>query len=497
MQSLGKIASLLQTKVGDLLPRNKLARGVSVLSGGNAIGQIITVLAAPLLTRLYTPGEFGVAALYISITLVLGVVLSLKYEVAIALPESDKEALVLVKLCLCIVVLMAVIFTCITLIYKDSVAALFKTPELANHLLFLPISVLLLGSFDVFKSWCIRKREFVSVGKARVSQVVSSVLVQLAGAPLGSISLILGQLANQGAGSIRLGKITLGQSKFENYPLSDLWRLLVRYKKFPLVTTWALLLNRVGHSLPTFFLAFYFGSTVAGLYALATRVLKSPALVFTGSINSVFLSTAARMRHSGDLSELTRKTHELLAAVFMPPIVLASLLSPQLFGIVFGSEWASAGDYSQWILLTIYWTFAASPLTSLFSILEKQEYDLYFQMQLITLTVAGLVLGGYIGSPLTSIAIFSLTASAHYLIFLFWLFRHLKIGVLVLTMQIVRAAIVSLAVVSPLLLFSFFNPERTEIYWLCVAVSLLIFGLWIIIVYRYKYDSSDSSVVGK
>ena len=247
MQSLGKIASLLQTKVGDLLPRNKLARGVSVLSGGNAIGQIITVLAAPLLTRLYTPGEFGVAALYISITLVLGVVLSLKYEVAIALPESDKEALVLVKLCLCIVVLMAVIFTCITLIYKDSVAALFKTPELANHLLFLPISVLLLGSFDVFKSWCIRKREFVSVGKARVSQVVSSVLVQLAGAPLGSISLILGQLANQGAGSIRLGKITLGQSKFENYPLSDLWRLLVRYKKFPLVTTWALLLNRVGH----------------------------------------------------------------------------------------------------------------------------------------------------------------------------------------------------------------------------------------------------------
>lgn len=476
-----------------MLPRNRLARGVSVLSGGNAIGQIIVLLAAPLITRLYTPSQFGIMALYVSITSVLSVVVSLRYEVAIALPESDRDALVLVKLCLCIVGLTALSFLIISLFYREYIAALLKVPELTTHLLLLPISVLLLGSFNIFRSWCIRKAEFVSVGKARVSQVISSVLIQLAGAPLGTVSLIVGQLANQGAGSIRLGKIALGQSGFKNYPLSDLKRLLVRYKKFPLITTWASLLNRVGHHLPTFFLAYYFGAPVAGLYALANRVLKSPGLVFKNSISSVFLATAAKQRHTGDLSKLTRKAHELLAAVFMPPLLMVSLLSPQLFGIVFGSDWASAGDYSQWILLIIYWSFAASPLMCLFSILEIQENELYFQLQLIAFRVAGLVVGGYMGSPLASIAIFSLMTSAHYLILLIWLFRHLKIDLLVLVRQIIRAVIVSLAVVSPLLLFRAFNVESAKVYWVCAMASLLICGLWMIFVYHYKYSSLNNS----
>ena len=49
------------------LPESAFAKNVNVLVGGTALGQVITVLASPLLTRLYAAEDFGVLAVYSSI----------------------------------------------------------------------------------------------------------------------------------------------------------------------------------------------------------------------------------------------------------------------------------------------------------------------------------------------------------------------------------------------------------------------------------------------
>lgn len=54
------------TRLKALLPRSSFARNVAVLAGGTAVGQAIVVLASPILTRLYTPEDFGVLAVYTS-----------------------------------------------------------------------------------------------------------------------------------------------------------------------------------------------------------------------------------------------------------------------------------------------------------------------------------------------------------------------------------------------------------------------------------------------
>lgn len=75
-----------------LLPRNYFARGVSILVSGTAAAQALTVLAAPLLTRLYSPDDFGLLAVYASLLSLIMVVSSLRYKLAIRLPEDDGEA---------------------------------------------------------------------------------------------------------------------------------------------------------------------------------------------------------------------------------------------------------------------------------------------------------------------------------------------------------------------------------------------------------------------
>src|SRR5690606_42020419 len=60
--------------VRKILPTNSFARGVSVLVGGTAGAQMILVLAAPLLTRLYSPEDFGVLAVYVGLLAIAAVV---------------------------------------------------------------------------------------------------------------------------------------------------------------------------------------------------------------------------------------------------------------------------------------------------------------------------------------------------------------------------------------------------------------------------------------
>src|SRR5690625_1325307 len=83
-----------------LLPKNAFARGLSILIGGTAAAQLITVVSSPLLTRLYTPDDFGLLAVYASILSLFTVMASLRYQLTIPLPESDEDAIHIVVLCI-------------------------------------------------------------------------------------------------------------------------------------------------------------------------------------------------------------------------------------------------------------------------------------------------------------------------------------------------------------------------------------------------------------
>jgi len=93
-------ARTLRTKFQSL-NRGGFVRSVGVLVGGTAFAQALTVLALPLVTRLYTPFDFSVLAVFVSILSIISVAACLRLEIAIPLPESDEDAANLLALALC------------------------------------------------------------------------------------------------------------------------------------------------------------------------------------------------------------------------------------------------------------------------------------------------------------------------------------------------------------------------------------------------------------
>ncbi|MCK5335612.1 MAG: translocase, partial [Gammaproteobacteria bacterium] len=75
------------------LPKEESSRNVLTLMTGTSIAQAIPIAISPLLTRIYTPNDFGVYALFISIATIFGSIANARYEMAIMLPHKDEDAL--------------------------------------------------------------------------------------------------------------------------------------------------------------------------------------------------------------------------------------------------------------------------------------------------------------------------------------------------------------------------------------------------------------------
>lgn len=73
--------------------KSSFNKNVLTLATGVSIGQAIPLLISPILTRIYSPEDFGILALFLSIATLISVISSGRYEQAIMLPDTDEEAM--------------------------------------------------------------------------------------------------------------------------------------------------------------------------------------------------------------------------------------------------------------------------------------------------------------------------------------------------------------------------------------------------------------------
>lgn len=437
-----------------LLPRNKFARAVSVLAGGTAAGQIIVVAASPLLTRLYSPEDFGLLAVYAGLLGILGVIASLRYQLAIPLPESDEEAASITVLSLLVVLGMTLSCAIVVGIWAQDISVLLNTPDLARYLWLVPIGVLLVGAYQVLTYWAIRVRSFTAIARTKLAQALATVGVQLGAYGIGPLALLLGQAFGHGAGIGSLTALAVRErwSPFRAVRVTDVRIAAVRFRRFPIYSSWGGLLNATGTQLPPILFASLFSPAAAGVYLLANRVLNAPMQLVGKAVANVFFSEAAEARRTGNLSALVASVHQKLAFIAMPPALILLLSGPDLFAFLFGADWKVAGAFAQALSPMVYAIFVTSPISTLTSVLEMQVHAVAFQATLVLARVSGLVLGAWQDQVHLAVLYFSLGSVIAYLGFLIWAFRVVALPVGRAFKDTIAALIPAALIVLPLIL---------------------------------------------
>ena len=403
--------------------RGTFIKNVITLVAGTTAAQALSIIAAPLLTRLYSPDDFGIVALYSAILGILSVVANWRYESAIVLPDNDKDALVLLHISLIIAVLMSAVVLLFVAFFREVAATILRVPEMEGWLWALPLSLLSVGIFQPLNYWCIRRKQFSRLSLRTVTQSSVTVVTQVgAGTSIhpGVGGLIGGAILGQivAAGTLAW-QIFRDEGSFITAKMSgsDLKRILRRYKRFPLFDSWSILLNTGSTMMPALLLGYFFQPAVVGYYSLGHRVLTMPMNIVGGAVAQVFFPRATEANRNGELADQTLKMFRKLLEIGLVPILLITLVAPDLFVIVFGTQWLIAGEYIRWIALWLLFVFISSPLSVLYLILEKQREGLVVNVVMFSSRLVALIIGGFSGDALFAIKLFGSTGA------ILWLFN--------------------------------------------------------------------------
>ena len=257
-----------------------VARSMAMLTSGSALAQVIGVLASPLLSRIYTPEEFGVLGTVLAISLVISVVGSLKYEMALVLEKDDARAAAVLRLSVLILVIVSVVSAACIVGYSFWSAESGNRSEIQGYLLWLVPLVFLTGLFNIANMHATREEAYRTIAVSAIWRRLCTVACQLILGVLGAqaLGLILGNMLGCIAAVALIVARELGAFTRDPGPnrVADVAR---EHYRFPCYTAPQGLVNMLSDQLPIFMLGPVYGADVVGSYFFTVRILQLPATV--------------------------------------------------------------------------------------------------------------------------------------------------------------------------------------------------------------------------
>lgn len=369
--------------------------GVVKLLGGAASGQLVALLAYPILTRLYAPDEMGTLSVFTSLVGILAVGASLTFDQAIPLPREDRDATGLLRLSLiaatgsaALVLLTMVLVPGDFLPVPSGVRTLFS--------ILVPLGVWLVAVNLAYSMFALRLGHYGRMGSTRLLQAASGAAVQIAGGltGLGPLSLMTGYLLGRSAGSIILARgIRAISNQRCHFSFREYRCLFVRYKRFAYFGVPSGLVNAGATQLPVTLIASTFGLSAAGFFGLAVLMLSAPVELVGRSGAQVFYSESAAAWHENPASvrpKLVRITLRLLAVSAVPMLGVA-FFGEWAVGAIFGTAWTRTGTFAALLAPAYLAALVAWPASQLYLLLQRQ--GLLLLLNCLRLSISVLTLG--------------------------------------------------------------------------------------------------------
>ena len=377
-------------------------RNVGKLLSANVIAQAIGLLVYPILTRLYSPEDFGLFSLFISIGGVLILLAGMDWFNAIVLPKTDEEARPIVHISLLsILALTVLLFALFPL--APYVADVFKAPQLASYYWLLPIYVCLVSVWNALNYWYIRRKVYGRISGYQISQSLFSAGYKVGFGWLGFLQggLIFSSILSPFCSLV----ISIALSAKQHLKILFPWSLQAcmeaakRYNNFPKFSLPHSLINNIAGQLPVLLLTPFFSMREVGFWSMALLLAYAPINTITRAIYQVFYQKTTELVNARKpIAHLFRRFSKW--TVLITCVIFAGLwfVLPDLTQWLLRSEWRVVGEYIRWLLPWLVCNILFTSTNFLFDIFGKQKAGLYFEILLAVLRFGGLLIGIFMHS---------------------------------------------------------------------------------------------------
>lgn len=405
--------------------RGEFIKNTATLISGYTFVQIIAVLIYFILSRIYTPADFGLFGLYMSIVSITGIISTGKYEMAIMLPKKDEDALNLAGLIGLISLLFSVILLFPVIFLNVPISNLLGNGEISVWLYFVPLSTLLVGLFQGLKVYSNRFKDYRIITAANVGQSLTNSAGKLAMGPLipGPAGLVIGSVLGEFAGTtifagkfLKKMKSNLGQLKWERIKI-----LSKEYSLFPKFNMLQSVINNFSGSLPIFVFSSYFTPAITGFFTMGYTIIYRPVNMISTAFYQVLAQRIIEKNNQGlrIYPDIKKFLYGLLKLVTIP-FLLVALFAPPIFRIALGNEWEEAGRYTQIIIPWFFATCLGMPLSFIPDMFRQQRKAMILDLIKFILRCASMAIGVMKNDVYLGLMIFSLTSTVMIMISLLW-----------------------------------------------------------------------------
>lgn len=400
--------------------QSEFNKNILTLMTGTSIAQAIPIAISPILTRIFTPSDFGLFALYISISGMIAIVSTGRYELAMMLPKEDDDALHLVFLSLIISLVISFICLLLVFVFNSELTSFLKNESISTWLYFIPLTILLSGAYQSLYYWNNRQKKFKNLSISKIVQTSTTVTTNLGLGYLiaGPVGLVLGNVLGQFSSVFYFAKSFIKSIRNKNICYSRIKKIAHRYRKFPQFDAPSALLNMASsHSVHIFFNIF-FGAVSSGYYFLVQKVFGLPLMLIAASVQDVFKEEVARVhKMEGNTRKIFIETFFKLAKLSIIPAILIYFFAIDFFVFFFGEKWGAAGVYVQILTPVFLIRFISFPLSFMFYIAEKQHINIIGQfVQFLSVVIVMVI--GHNHNPIYTVQLLSVISSIFYLVYI-------------------------------------------------------------------------------
>jgi len=371
---------------------NKLKRinssHITTIFKGNFISKFVLVIGGLLLAKYYGSSEYGVFSIYLSITSIFGVLLSLAQEHLIVLEgnETDVNNNFSASSIICI----GAMFISFLLVFIP-----FNIPK----------HILLLGIFSGYLFLFTNNAKFLLAKKKLFKHISILTLIDSVVSFLFQVlfvfikiedGLVIGSLIGYAAAF--MAAIYYSKNYFS---APDFKRYVENAKKRPELFKYSYpstLINALGNNLMPILISLYFASSLLGEYSLAVKIMSVPLLLISSSIATVYYPKAAEINNSGakssqELFAYTKKMSLLNFYIIFSFYVLINVVGIPILQLFFNKNWEHLGLFIFLMSFGYLTRSLINPIADILTILKRNNVALLFNIYLFLANIAAIFIG--------------------------------------------------------------------------------------------------------
>lgn len=409
------------------LVKRDLKRNLGALFAGSSLPLIINLAALPILSRLYSPIEFGEFALYFALAQIAAVFISGNYEYALLHPKKNSDSLRVMVGGLVLSVYLSVVVLVAVYAGYDRLVTLFQSPFYASLVWGLPLVGLILALRQILTMWIARRHRYTNVAAGKVT---NAALINGLRAPRyiyssGAVGLWFGFIVSE---VVALFVSIVNVLKHDRpllraVKLSDSKEVMQRYSSYPALSMPLSFLNQVSANLLVFLFAFSAALGYVGLYDRFAKLVSIPMDVVSGALGVAYYEKVQQQR-----------TRISFLKGYVVSLVVGSLLylplmlfGPQVFSLILGEQWAMAGTIAQLLAPLMILSFATKCIKASFAQEGDNVVMLIWQIAYIIIVGGWIVLYSH-HSLLFIVKIYALLGAVMHLLLGFYALSRINVA---------------------------------------------------------------------